>query len=309
MPAFHRRFLAVRRILDLVCGLLFVIIDSPATFGIGMEHAIAETEMDRRRFLTTAALAAGSTFSGFTAWAQITHINDAINKSGRQRMLSQRMAKAYLQVGQGIDADHSKKILTESIALFEHQLGDLKTFAPTPEIKAELQEVDAVWSRYKDALASAQPNPQDARKVLVLNEEVLKHTNAATAQLEKSSGTVAAKHVNMSGRERMLSQRMAKFYQAINWGIASPDMKSKLLEAREEFVAALAQLSNSPKNTPEIKRELELAQTQWVFFDNALHAESDNGTLKKQLAVNVATTSERILEVMDHITGMYEKLG
>ena len=45
------------------------------------------------------------------ASAQIADINSAINKAGRQRMLSQRMAKAYFQVGQDIDADRSKKIL------------------------------------------------------------------------------------------------------------------------------------------------------------------------------------------------------
>jgi hypothetical protein len=265
--------------------------------------------MDRRRFLTAAALTAGGAFGGIAAWAQIAHINDAINKSGRQRMLSQRMAKAYLQIGQDIDAEHSKKILTDSIALFERQLADLKVFAPTPENKAQLQDIDTVWGRYKETLTNALPNPPDARKVLVLNEDVLKLANAATMQLEKSSGTAIAKYVNMAGRQRMLSQRMAKFYQAINWGVASPDMRVKLADSREEFVAALAQLIGSPKNTPEIKRELELARMQWVFFDNALHAESDNAAFKKQLAINVATTSERILEVMDHITGMYEKLG
>jgi hypothetical protein len=265
--------------------------------------------MDRRRFLTAAAIAAGGALGGIAAWAQIAHINDAINKSGRQRMLSQRMAKAYLQIGQDIDAEHSRKILTDSIALFERQLVDLKAFAPTPENKAELHEIDAVWARYKEALTGASPNPPDAHKVLVLNEDVLKLAHAATLELEKTSGTAIAKYVNMAGRQRMLSQRMAKFYQAINWGVASSDMKTRMLEAREDFVAALAQLTGSPKNTPEIKRELELARMQWVFFDNALHAESDSAAFKKQLAVNVATTSERILEVMDRITGMYEKLG
>jgi len=265
--------------------------------------------MDRRRFLTATALVASGAFGGLTARAQIAHISEAINKSGRQRMLSQRLAKAYLQIGQDIDAERSKKILSDSLVLFERQLVDLKAFAPTQENKAELQEVDQAWMRYKTALTVAAPNPQDAHKVLVLNEDVLKLANAATMQLEKSSGTTIAGYVNMAGRQRMLSQRMAKFYQAINWGIATPEMKSKLSGARDEFVAAMATLNAAPKNTPEIKRELELAQVQWVFFDNALHAESDNAAFRKQLAVNVATTSERILEVMDRITGMYERLG
>ena len=40
-----------------------------------------------------------------------------------------------------------------------------------------------------------------------------------TVQLEKYSGTTAGRLVNVAGRQRMLSQRMAKFHQAINWGV------------------------------------------------------------------------------------------
>ena len=40
------------------------------------------------------------------ALAQVRDLNDAINKAGRQRMLSQRMVKAWLALGQKIeDAD------------------------------------------------------------------------------------------------------------------------------------------------------------------------------------------------------------
>ena len=47
-----------------------------------------------------------------------------------------------------------------------------------------------------------------------------------------------------------------------------------------------------------------------MFFDNALGAVAGAGGADKvKLATNVATTSERILETMDGITGMYEKLA
>lgn len=80
-----------------------------------------------------AVLAFGFDAAIHDAQAQIANVNEAINKAGRQRMLSQRMAKAYLQVGQDIDADRSKKILDGSISLFDRQLVELKNFAPTPK--------------------------------------------------------------------------------------------------------------------------------------------------------------------------------
>ncbi|MDE2440420.1 MAG: type IV pili methyl-accepting chemotaxis transducer N-terminal domain-containing protein, partial [Betaproteobacteria bacterium] len=62
------------------------------------------------------------------AQAQISDINAAINKAGRQRMLSQRMAKAYFQVGQEVDVERSKKLLDSSVAAFDRQLVELKNY-------------------------------------------------------------------------------------------------------------------------------------------------------------------------------------
>ena len=265
--------------------------------------------MNRRHFLLAGVAASGS-FSGFSrADSSIVHINDAINKSGRQRMLSQRLAKSYLQIGQEVDLARSSKIFNASLALFERQLGELEAFAPTAECRAALTELRKAWGRYKGALISNAPNRLDAKAVMAISEEVLALAHTVTVQLEKSSGTAAAHLVNISGRQRMLSQRMAKFYQAINWGVASPDALMNLARAREEFLRAMKELSDSPKNTSAIKQEITLAQQQWLFFDQALKSSADSNESKFRFATNVATTSERILETMDRITGMYEQLS
>ena len=67
-------------------------------------------------------------------------------------------------------------------------------------------------------------------------------------------------------------------------------------------------LKNAPQSTPAIKTELQLAETQFTFFELALR------NLKPGLGdavaqTNVFTTSERILQVMDSVTGMYSKLS
>lgn len=267
--------------------------------------------MKRRDFLQASLATSASLLVFPTAYADgpITHINDAINKSGRQRMLSQRLAKSYLQIGQSIDLTRSKKIFSASVALFERQLAELEAYAPTSENKATLADLRKAWATYKTMLVSNTPNRQDAKAIMVVNEQVLALAHASTVQLEKSSGSVAARLVNISGRQRMLSQRMAKFYQAINWGVASSDALMNLAKARDEFLLAMTELSSSPKNTPAINAEIMLAQQQWLFFDQALKSSADSVETKVRFATNVATTSERILETMDRITGMYEQLS
>lgn len=224
-------------------------------------------------------------------------------------MLSQRLAKCYLQIGQSIDTERSKKALDISMALFDRQLVELKAFAPTQDNKTVLAHLEKIWIGYKDVLVGKEPNRQDAKLILKINEDVLSLAQESTVQLEKFSGTASSKIVNIAGRQRMLSQRMAKFYQAINWGVASPDAMTKLLAARKEFIAALVVLEAFPNNTSTIKSELELDRQQWLFFDNALSNSVGGAGRKMQLATNVATTSERILEVMDRVTNLYARLS
>jgi hypothetical protein len=58
-------------------------------------------------------------------------------------------------------------------------------------------------------------------------------------QLEQVSGKPVGKLVNIAGRQRMLSQRVAKFYLAQTWEATVPNAQAELDKARAEFVAAL----------------------------------------------------------------------
>ena len=254
--------------------------------------------------LAFAVLAFGLDAAGNPAQAQVANINDAINKSGSLRYMANRLAKVYFQIGMGIDVDRSKRILDSQIAMYDRRVVELKNYSPTPEIKETYLTLEKAWSGYKDLLVGAKPNQEAGRKIIQVSEEVVTIANKATGQLAAHSGTTSGNLVNISGRQRMLSQRIAKYAQAMNWGVASANAQAEMDKSKAEFVQKLGELSAAQINTPQIKDELDLGKQQWMFFDAALTGRGD----KKANATNIATTSERILEVMDNVVGMYEKL-
>jgi hypothetical protein len=86
----------------------------------------------------------------------------------------------------------------------------------------------------------------------------------------------------------------------------NPGPAGEMLEAAvKEFAKAHEELKTAPRNSAHIKEELVLVEQQWFFFQNALSLR-DAGDQKRG-ATNVATTSERILEQMDEVVGLYEK--
>ena len=264
-----------------------------------------ESRLKRRLFIAAAALAGMG--AGMGARAQVADLNDAINKAGRQRMLSQRASKAYLALAQQVETRSAQQVLDRSIALFERQLAELKAFAPSPAIRGTYDTLDGAWNEFKRELTGAAPSKDRAAQVVKLDATVLALANQGTLQYEAASGKPVGRLVNIAGRQRMLSQRMAKFYLAGAMQLDPAGSAAEIAKSRAEFLAALEVLRNAPEATAQIRQELVLADAQWLFFNRGLQRLEGAGA-SPALMSDVFVSSENLLAIMDRVTGLYSDL-
>jgi hypothetical protein len=197
----------------------------------------------------------------------------------------------------------AQDVINESMAKFDRQLVELSAFAPGADIKATYSQLGQVWTEYKTLLVGQAPRRDSVAALVDLDGKVLALANQGVTQLEHMSGKSLGRLVNVAGRQRMLSQRAAKFYLAQAWKAPVPQADGELQRARAEFAAGLKALEEAPEATAAIKQELELARQQWVFFELALAYQGNVARATE----NVFVLSENLLNLMDKVTAMYAR--
>lgn len=178
----------------------------------------------------------------------------AINQSGRQRMLSQKMSKEFLLVLLEVDATANRTEVSKTVKLFDSTLtrllqGDAEVGMPTPpndQIRAQLELVKGIWTPFRTGLEQGLKDKPDSAALHTFAKESLhlvSEMDKAVGLYEQSSvaagitGTGAV--VNVAGRQRMLTQRMSKDMLLLALGVAPEDTRKDLQWARGLFEKSL----------------------------------------------------------------------
>lgn len=243
------------------------------------------------------------------ATAADVSLASSIEKAGLQRMLTQRISKAYCQIGLGVFPQRSRAQLLRAVELFDSQLAELEAVASSREIEGALVQMRELWEPFK-AIAT-QPVSRDGAKQLVFwADDLLDAAHHVVELLQEVSGTSHAWLVNVSGRQRMLSQRVAKFYMFQLYLFGTLTAREEMIiavemaKAKDEFSKALAVLQAARENSEAIAQRLDAVSHDWAWLRKALSM-----TDIDPFPITVAGLSESILVGMDEITRMYEELA
>lgn len=256
-----------------------------------------------RNSLVSSILAVFLCIFSVQVFAEVLTMGSAINKAGRQRMLTQNIMKNYLALGLDVDVTRAREELDKSVALFEEQYQELVEYAPSDKIRQSLSKVEDLWFEYR-SLAIGKVNRDNAAKILDRNNAILAACHQVVLDLEAFAGRKSAKMVNTSGRQRMLSQRIAAYYFAHAWGFRDQEFIAAFEKAKAEYGLGLNTLVMFDKNTVDIREALKKVQAQWSFSNIGFDQLEDGNYVPHVISV----TTSGMLKRMDAITHQYEDL-
>ncbi|HSW15772.1 MAG TPA: type IV pili methyl-accepting chemotaxis transducer N-terminal domain-containing protein [Ramlibacter sp.] len=227
-------------------------------------------------------------------------VGEAINRAGQQRMLSQRLVKLYALACSRTDGQAAALLMRETVTRIEDNLAALASEL-SPDTFGDLLEAGkAAWKALKAGLETT-PRASALPQLDAWAEAVLANAEALALALESSGLASPVGVVNVAGRQRMLSQRMAKLL-LLRVVAADPAATQREIDATAAaFEQGFKTLNDAPLSTPEIRAMLADGDVAWqALLACAPQADQAAGRLK------LAAVSEDLFAIFDRLTAVYQ---
>ncbi len=258
-----------------------------------------------------------------------------LNLSGKQRMLTQKMSKEIMLIALGEGSANNLANLKKTSGLFDKTLKGLRNgsddlrLPPTSSkrILRQLGKIDAIWVDFhpvvKAIIESGSVTKAQVAAVAKNNLPLLKQMNKAVGLYEKDakkgglkSAPGLAATINLSGKQRMLTQKMSKEFLLVAYDHEREDNKLNLLETYSLFERTLAGLMDGdetlglPGTKPQhIRDQLSVVSELWSKFKPVVQYGADHKTsdIPKEKISQLASANLPLLKEMNKAVGMYEK--
>jgi len=228
---------------------------------------------------------------------------EAVNRAGQLRMLSQRIVKLQALLACAPSDEDATARLAASVERVEQTLLQLDRQLSNATFGDLLSALVAPWGELKHAL-HALAKRDELPAIDAQAERLLLAAERLTGALEAAGVKPTLAVINLCGRQRMLSQRLAKqaLLGALLSGEAAAQAQAAARETMESFEAALGRLRDAPLSSHEIRAALDASTQAWhELLSGAAQAGDEAGR------ATLARASEGLLELFETLTERYER--
>ena len=226
-----------------------------------------------------------------------------INLAGKQRMLTQKMAKDLLFINNNFkkeeylkDFQHSRKLFTKTLEGLYNGNKELHLKGTKlPMIVSKLNSVKDLWQKEQPLLDAALKGKKVKEAIAALdktlvkmNEAVISYTNSLNRQKQVlalnsiingflNNNAQSKKRVNLSGKQRMLTQRMSKLALLASLNIDRAENVKKLVadaklynQTLNGFIKGDKSLGLQPCKDKAVAQEVSVVKEKWKPFLEAI---------------------------------------
>lgn len=225
---------------------------------------------------------------------------DSISLAGQQRMLSQRIVKAWCQVGLGVQPEISKAQLDAAVRSFDDNMSALERKAEAPQLGTALASLRNAWTPLR-AAATGVVRQADAAALDVRAEAVHTAAERLIHLLQEEEVMPMIRSIHLVDRLRALSQRFIKIYMLQQWKVNNPALRQEAVRVQSEFAGVLANMQLRV-HSPALLAELDSISLQWEWLRAVLLTEG-----AESFRLIMAEGGEALLQLADQVTRLYKQ--
>jgi hypothetical protein len=241
----------------------------------------------------------------------IENTEQAINSSGKTRMLAMKMAKLYgIQVLK--DYPSGKKMIAQkdlgnAKMTMNEIYKELLAYSPVASNKELVEIVKTAQSSWyqMEKMLSIPPSKTGFLDVLDISDTLLDDNEMMTSYIESLSPVPTSEIINMAGRQRMYSQKLARDYLAASMDVDKEYRIDLMLDAAVEFESAMLMMEGVSENTAKIKGLIKsITMMEWrKVYKTATECIESNGT-KFNVGIMIKFC-DTLLDKADRLTTLY----
>jgi hypothetical protein len=233
-----------------------------------------------------------------TVKANIT-TSDLVNIAGQQRMLVHQVLVSYAQIGQV--QSFGNPVGTKLIAI-NHFEQNLSTLDAQNRFGLLIDNIKILWNEFK-TITLSRPKREKVKRLIQLNEEIVSLANKIIAILVKEKQNIRMDIINISGQQRMLSQRIALFMLLDNWELKE-NYKQQMQISLAHFSMNLNRLKANNDNTIQIKKNLRSMKKDYLALIKIISRDQT----ERDYSFAISRYTSQLLRKAKKTTKLYVKL-